>query len=233
MIKKLIITFVAVFAGIYISSAQIGEKAKNVTFVSAKFINLDENQSATAQAAYGVSKAILEADWAKLDSLLDKDFTYTGDGSVFTKDQYFAYMQDMRAAFSNFEMTLEKTITDGNFVSIRFNAKVINTGKFMGAPDNQKNLKVTGIFQRKVIDGKVMQEWQTTDLLGTMSQIGFGATFGYSVFVTGFKAKQKPLVRKPNDFLHINGKVENYDSLSAKEKNKYLKKYKKEMEKKK
>ena len=134
-------------------------------------------------------------------------------------------MQDMRGAFSNFEMILEKTIAENNFVSIRFTSKVVNTGSFMGSPANQKNLVVTGIFQRKIEDGKVMQEWQTTDLLGTMSQIGFGATFGYAVFVTGFKVKQKPLQRKPNDFLHINGKVLNFDILNAKEKNKYIKDY--------
>ena len=141
-------------------------------------------------------------------------------------------MQDMRAAFSDFEMILEKTIVDQDFVSIRFTSRVVNTGKFMGAPNNHKHLNVTGIFMRKIANGKVMQEWQTTDLLGTMSQIGFGATFGYSVFVTGCKVKQKAPVRKPNDFLHVNGKVENFDVLTSKEKNCYVKKYLKDFAKK-
>lgn len=191
----------------------------------AKLTITDENESATAQTAYAVSRAILEGNWEKLDSLLDTNFTSTGDRYSFSKDQYIAFMQDMRGAFSNFEMTLEKTITENDFTSIRFNSKVVNTGSFMGSPANQKNLVVTGIFMRKIENGKVMQEWQTTDLLGTMSQIGFGATFGYAVFVTGFKVKQKPLKRKPNDFLHINGSVANFDRLSAKEKNSYIKDY--------
>lgn len=195
----------------------------------AKLIITDESKAEIAQTAYAVSRAILEGNWEKLDSLLDKNFTYTGDGYHFSKDEYMAFMQDMRGAFSNFEMTLEKTITEDNFASIRFNSKVINTGSFMGSPANEKNLVVTGIFQRRVENGKVMQEWQTTDLLGTMSQIGFGATFGYAVFVTGFKVKQKPLQRKPNDYLHINGSVENYDRLPAAEKNKYVKEYLKKM----
>ena len=191
----------------------------------AKLTITDENESTTAQTAYAVSRAILEGNWEKLDSLLDTNFTYTGDGYSFSKDQYIAFMQDMRGAFSNFEMILEKTITENDFTSIRFTSKVVNTGSFMGSPANQKNLVVTGIFMRKIENGKVMQEWQTTDLLGTMSQIGFGATFGYAVFVTGFKVKQKPLKRKPNDFLHINGSVTNFDRLSAKEKNSYIKDY--------
>jgi predicted ester cyclase len=191
----------------------------------AKLTITDENESTTAQTTYAVSRAILEGNWEKLDSLLDTNFTYTGDGYSFSKDQYIAFMQDMRGAFSNFEMILEKTITENDFTSIRFTSKVVNTGSFMGSPANQKNLVVTGIFMRKIENGKVMQEWQTTDLLGTMSQIGFGATFGYAVFVTGFKVKQKPLKRKPNDFLQINGSVANFDRLSAKEKNSYIKDY--------
>lgn len=201
------------------ATAQIfGQKA-------AKLVVVETPATSTAQTGISVSRSILEGNWAKLDSLLDDNFTYTGDGYHFTKDQYIGFMQDMRASFSDFEMTLEKTITEGDFVSIRFTSKVVNTGKFMGAPANKKSLVVTGIFQRKVKDGKVMQEWQTTDLLGTMSQIGFGATFGYSLFVTGFKVKQKPPVRKPNDFLHVDGKVENFDHLSPKQKNKYVKRY--------
>lgn len=187
---------------------------------TAKLIVVDEGTSASSETAISVSRAILEGNWAKLDALLDDGFTYTGDGYVFSKDQYIGFMQDMRGAFSDFEMILEKTITENDFVSIRFSSKVVNTGKFMGSPANEKNLVITGIFMRKIANGKVMQEWQTTDLLGTMSQIGFGATFGYTVFVTGFKVKQKPPVRKPNDFLHIDGKVENFDVLSPKEKNK-------------
>lgn len=185
----------------------------------------DENKSETAQTAAAVSRAILEGNWTRLDSLLDENFTYSGDGYVFTKDQYIGFMQEMRAAFSNFEMILEKIICENDMVSIRFSSKVINTGKFMGAPANKKHLVVSGIFMRKIKDGKVLQEWQTTDLLGTMNQIGFGAMFGYSLFVTGFKVKQKKPIRKPNDFLAINGKVENFDALSGKDKNKYIKRY--------
>ncbi len=192
----------------------------------AKFRINEESTTETAQTAYDVSRSILEGNWEILDTLLDKDFTYSGDGYHFSKDEYIAFMQDMRSAFSNFEMTLEKTIVENDFASIRFTSKVVNTSSFMGSPANQKNITITGIFQRKVANGKVVQEWQTTDLLGTISQIGFGATLGYAIFVTGFKIKQKPLKRKPNDFLHISGKVENFDRLNSKEKNNYLKKIK-------
>lgn len=146
--------------------------------------------------ALAVSLAILDGRWNDLDNLLDKDFTYTGDGFVFTKDEYIGFMQDMKAAFSNLKMEFPSILVDGDMASIRFISTAVNTGKFMGAPANKKNLKIDGIFIRKVKDGKVMQEWQTTDLLGVMTQIGFGALFGYSLFIGLFKVKQKRPVRK-------------------------------------
>jgi steroid delta-isomerase-like uncharacterized protein len=187
--------------------------------------------NATKTTAMAVSKAILEADWEKLDALLDDKFTYKGDGMVFTKNEYIGFMQEMRSAFSNFNMSLEKSVQEGNFVSIRFVATANNTGKFMGAPATNKNLEVNGICMRKVENGKVMQEWQTTDLLGVMKQIGGGSLFFYSIFVGGFNVKSKAPIRKPNDFLHIDGKVYNFDILKAKKKNKYIKKYLKKMKK--
>jgi predicted ester cyclase len=213
---------------IAVSLPGFGQKKASLHISEPAFQANGAKTAESAKAAIAVSQSILEGNWQRLDSLLDDHFTYTGDGYVFTKDQYIGFMQDMRAAFSNFDMILEKIVVDGDFVSIRFNSNVINTGKFMGAPANKRQLQVGGIFMRQVKNGKIMQEWQTTDLLGTMHQIGFRALFGYAVFVGGFKVKQKAPVRKPNDFQHINGKVENFDLLSGKQKNKYVKRYLKE-----
>ncbi|MFA5015226.1 MAG: ester cyclase [Actinomycetota bacterium] len=154
------------------------------------------DKKSISETALSVSKAILSEDWNKLDSLLDDNFTYTGDGMVFNKDEYIGFMQDMKAAFSNLDFKFPTIVVDGDVASIRFVATAVNTGKFMGAPANKKHIEVNGIFMRKVKGGKVMQEWQTTDLLGVMTQIGFGALFGYSLFVGLFKVKQKRPVRK-------------------------------------
>lgn len=148
------------------------------------------------ETALAVSKAILNGRWNELDELLDDQFTYTGDGFVFTKDEYIGFMQDMKAAFSDLKMEFPHVVVDGDTASVRFISTAVNTGKFMGAPANRKNLVVNGIFIRKVSNGKVMQEWQTTDLLGIMKQIGFGALFGYSLFVGLFNVNQPRPVRK-------------------------------------
>jgi len=60
---------------------------------------MDESKSETSQTVYAVSRAILQANWEKLDNLLDPDFTYTGDGYHFSKDEYIGFMQDLREPF--------------------------------------------------------------------------------------------------------------------------------------
>lgn len=227
--KKAIVSLAAIAAICLGSLTASAQKTATLIVRDVAGQNISAADAETRSAAIAVSQSILEGNWEKLDNLLDKDYTYTGDGLVYTKDQYMGFMQQMRSAFSDFEMILEKTVVEKDVVSIRFLSKVVNTGKFMGAPANKKHLEVNGIFMRKVKDGKVMQEWQTTDLLGTMTQIGGGSLFFYSVFVGGFNVQAKPIVRMPNDFLHVNGKVENFDTMTAREKNKYVKKYMKDL----
>ena len=80
---------------------------------------------------------------------------------------------------------------EGNVVGIRFITTAKHTGNFMGAPATNHDLNIGGIFMRKIKGGKVIQEWQTTDLLGTMSQMGFGTLMAYAIFNVLFKPKKK------------------------------------------
>lgn len=148
------------------------------------------------EIALDVSRAIQNGEWDKLDKLLDENFTYTGDGLHFNKNEYMGFMQDMTLAFTSLKMEFTHVLVDDDQVTIKFISRAVNTGSFMGAPANKKNIEVQGINIRKIKDGKVVQEWQTTDLLGVMRQIGFGALLGYAIFVGLFKVEQKPAVRK-------------------------------------
>ena len=158
--------------------------------------NIQQSTQEIKQAALAVSLSIQNGEWSKLDTLLDDGFTYTGDGFHFNKDEYIGFMQDMRNAFEGMKMEFVHVLADGEYVTINFISRAKNTGKFMGAPATKKNIEVRGTLVRQMRKGKAIQEWQTTDLLGVMTQMGFGALFGYSVAVGLFKVKTKPPVRK-------------------------------------
>lgn len=146
----------------------------------------------TKEVALSVSKAILNGEWDKLSGILSDDFTYTGDGMFFNKQEYINFMKGMKAAFSNMNMEFTHVVSEDEKVSIRFITTCKHTGNFMGAPATNRNLNIGGIFIRKVQGNKVVQEWQTTDLLGTMSQMGFGTLLAYAIFNVLFKSKSSP-----------------------------------------
>ncbi|MEI8095323.1 MAG: ester cyclase [Spirochaetales bacterium] len=141
--------------------------------------------------ALGVSKAILNGEWQALDGMLADTFTYTGDGMLLDKKGYVEFMQGMKNAMSNMNMEFTHTLEQDDQVSIRFITTCKHTGNFMGAPATNKDLHIEGIFVRKIVGGKVAQEWQSTDLLGTLSQMGFGTLFAYALFNVLFKPKKK------------------------------------------
>lgn len=141
------------------------------------------------EVALSVSKAILNGEWDKLDGILSNDFTYTGDGMLLNKAQYVEFMKGMRAAFSNMNFEFTHVVSEGDVVSIRFVVTAKHTGSFMGGAATNKNLKFSGIFMRKVKGDQVVQEWQATDLLGMMTQMGAGTLLGYTIFGVMFKKK--------------------------------------------
>jgi steroid delta-isomerase-like uncharacterized protein len=153
----------------------------------------DNRSAADLETALGVSRSILEGDWARLDTLLAPDFVYHGDlGEPYTRDQYFGFMQAMRAAMSDMTMDFTHTVSQDGLVSIRFVTRARQTGKFMGAPATGKQVEIRGIFMRRIADGRVVEEWQATDLLWMMTQMGFGTLLGYSV-AAGLLRRSAPI----------------------------------------
>ena len=135
-----------------------------------------------ADTALAVSTAILAGDWKALDGLLAPTFSYDGDlGKPYTRDEYIGFMQAMRGALSDMTMDFTHVVSQDGLVSVRFVTKARQTGTFMGAPATGKNVEIRGVFVRRVADGQVQQEWQATDLLWMMTQMGFGTLMGYSI----------------------------------------------------
>lgn len=146
---------------------------------------MTDNSSSTDQdtaTALAVSRSILEGDWKTLDSLLAPGFTYDGDlGTPYSRDEYIGFMQAMKGAMSDMTMDFTHVVSQGGLVSVRFVTHARQTGKFMGAPATGKPVEIRGVFVRRIENGLVQQEWQATDLLWLMTQMGFGTLLGYSV----------------------------------------------------
>ncbi|MCP4139806.1 MAG: ester cyclase [Chloroflexi bacterium] len=125
------------------------------------------------EIALGVSKAIMNGEWEKVDELLDDDFTYIGDGApAINKEQYIGFMRGVLCtAMTDMDMDFMRVIAEGDLVAIDYTNKMTHSGEFYGIPATSKRVVAAGQFIREVKNGKVTAEWQTTNAMGLMGQI--------------------------------------------------------------
>ena len=126
------------------------------------------------EVALNVSKAIMNGNWGKVDELLDDNFTYTGDGAPpINKQEYIGFMKNVLcSAMTEMDMKFIRVIAEDDMVAVEYTNKMKHTGTFFGIPATNKVVLATGHFIREVKNGKVTAEWQTTNALGLMQQLG-------------------------------------------------------------
>jgi predicted ester cyclase len=124
--------------------------------------------------ALNLSRAIMNGEWGKVDDLLADEFQYTGDGNPpIDKQQYIGFMRGVLCAgMTDMDMTFLRVIAEGDLVAVDYTNAMTHSGAFYGVPATDKRVLGTGQFMREVKDGKVTAEWQTTNALGLMQQLG-------------------------------------------------------------
>ena len=126
------------------------------------------------EIALNVSRAIMNGEWDKVENLLSDDFQYVGDGNpAINKQQYIGFMRGVLCTgMTNMDMKFLRVIGEGDLVSVDYTNAMTHSGPFYGMPATGKRVVATGQFIRQVKNGKVTAEWQTTNALGLMQQLG-------------------------------------------------------------
>lgn len=130
--------------------------------------------SANKEITLGLSIAIMKGEWDKVDTLLDDNFVYIGDGRPsMNKQEYIGFMKNVLcSAMTEMDIKFMRVIEEGNQVAVDYTNEMTNSGAFMGIPATGKRIVSTGQFMREVKNGKVVTEWQTTNSYGMMVQLG-------------------------------------------------------------
>ena len=131
-----------------------------------------ENQN--KEIALNLSKAIMNGKWDQVDLLIADDFKYEADGRpAIGKQEYIGFMKNVLCtAMTEMDMKFLRVIGEGDFVSVDYTNEMMHSGNFMGIPATNKKVMGTGQFIREIKNGKVIAEWQTTNMLGLMQQLG-------------------------------------------------------------
>ena len=73
---------------------------------------------------------------------------------------------------SDFSLTIEDLVADGDMVWTRNRARGVNTGSIMGNPPSGKAVEVDVFDIARFEDGKLVEHWGVADQLGLMLQVG-------------------------------------------------------------
>jgi len=74
--------------------------------------------------------------------------------------------------FSDWRMTVEDMIAEGDKVAVRFTLRFKHTGDFQGIPATGKQVTLSGIEILHIKSGKLAEHWEQFDMLGLMQQLG-------------------------------------------------------------
>jgi steroid delta-isomerase-like uncharacterized protein len=77
-----------------------------------------------------------------------------------------------RTAFSDMQLTIEDEIAEGERVVTRWTARGTHDGELFGIPATGKQSTVTGMTIDRIIDGRIVESWNSWDTLGLLQQLG-------------------------------------------------------------
>jgi steroid delta-isomerase-like uncharacterized protein len=81
-------------------------------------------------------------------------------------------MNTYRTAFPDSKLTIDEQVADGDTVVTRFTATGTHTGPLFGVPPSGKRVTCTGIVISHLQNGKIVEEFESVDMLGLLRQIG-------------------------------------------------------------
>jgi predicted ester cyclase len=123
----------------------------------------EENKAAVRACFENASQGNFDA----LDDIVTGDYVLHPE-EVRGADGLKTMVQGYRDALSGLTVTIDQQFTDGDYVAITGT----HDGDLMGTPPSGKNVAFTGITISRCEGGRIAEEWEVTDAVGLLGQIG-------------------------------------------------------------
>jgi predicted ester cyclase len=101
-----------------------------------------------------------------------KDFVNHGTTKDIGIDEDEANNRGWRSAFPDLDITVEREIAEGDFVTVLWKATGTNTGSGNGLNATGKKTEGRGISVFRIVDGKIKEEWTEFSQLLVLRQLG-------------------------------------------------------------
>jgi steroid delta-isomerase-like uncharacterized protein len=87
-------------------------------------------------------------------------------------EAYKQFVASLFVAFPDGRWTIEDQLAEGEKVITRWTFVGTHRGMFMGIPPSGRKIAITGMCIDRIVDGRIVEEWEEWDSLGMMRQLG-------------------------------------------------------------
>ncbi len=113
------------------------------------------------------------ADMSVIDELVAPDCVEHQRGNHPGSEGAKEVIATLHRWMSDFSLTIEDVIADGDMVWTRNRARGVNTGSVMGHAPTGSRVEIDVIDIGRFENGKLVEHWGIADQLGLMLQLGF------------------------------------------------------------
>ena len=93
---------------------------------------------------------------------------WTGRPDTCDRDEFVAFVTDVRTRFPDWNETVEQVVAEGDLVVTRFTSR----GTFQGEPAHGREVTMAEIAVHRIVDGKIVEQWTVADILSMRQQLG-------------------------------------------------------------
>jgi steroid delta-isomerase-like uncharacterized protein len=118
---------------------------------------------------------------AVADEIIAADYVRHDPGDPFPAkgpDDVKRIVAMLRSMLSDFTITVDAVIAEGDMVVSRYTATATDTRGYMGLPPTGKTIRTPAIQIFRFANGKIVESWAARDDLGTLRQLGHMPTLG-------------------------------------------------------
>ncbi len=127
----------------------------------------EENETVVRACFENASQGNFDA----LDEIVAPDYVLHPDG-VRGADGLKEMVEGYRNALSGLRVVIDQQFSEGDYVATRFTIRGTHDGDLMGTPPTGKDVAFTGITVSRCEAGRIAEEWEITDMLSLLGQVG-------------------------------------------------------------
>jgi len=131
-------------------------------------MNSSEKNKAAVRACF---ENAAQGNFDTLDDIVTADYVLHPE-EVRGAEGLQEMVQGYRDALSGLKVAIDQQFVDGDYVATRYTITGTHDGELMGTPPSGKDVAFTGITISRCEDGRIAEEWEITDTIALLSQVG-------------------------------------------------------------